>query len=125
DGVLLANGSTNGIAMAINRLAGPGDAVIVEEVSYPYAARYARAAGATVLTVPIGPDGMEVDELPATFARARDLDLRPRLVYTITTFQSPTGTVLDADRRVRLLEHCRAANVLVLDDNCYYHLWYD
>lgn len=125
NGVLLANGSTNGIAMAINHLAGPGDAVIVEEVSYPYAAKYARAAGATVLTVPIGPEGMEVDELEATFAAARSQGLRPRLVYTIATFQSPTGTVLDTDRRTRLIECCRASEVMILDDNCYYHLWFD
>jgi 2-aminoadipate transaminase len=125
DNLLLANGSTNGIAMAINAFLGPGDALIVEELSYPYAAQFARAAGATVLTVPVGAQGMEIDRLPAAFAAARRQGLRPRLVYTVATFHSPTGTVLPADQRRRLIELSREAGAVVVDDNCYYHLWYD
>jgi 2-aminoadipate transaminase len=124
DNVLLANGSTNGIAMAINAFLGPGDALIVEELSYPYAAQFARAAGAAVLTVPVGGEGMKVDQLPAVFAAARRQGLRPRLVYTVATFHSPTGTVLPAAQRRRLIEMSREAGAVVLDDNCYYHLWY-
>jgi 2-aminoadipate transaminase len=123
--LLLANGSTNGIAMAINAFLGPGDALIVEELSYPYAAQFARAAGAAVLTVPVGTDGMQVDQLPHAFAAARRQGLRPRVVYTVATFHSPTGTVLPAEQRRRLLEISREAGAVVLDDNCYYHLWYD
>lgn len=125
DNLLLANGSTNGIAMAINAFLGPGDVLIVEELSYPYAAQFARAAGATVLTVPVGGEGIKVDRLPAAFAAARRQGLRPRVVYTVATYHSPTGTVLPIEQRRRLIEISREAGAVVLDDNCYYHLWYD
>jgi 2-aminoadipate transaminase len=125
ENLLLANGSMNGISMAVNALVGPRDAVVVEAVSYPYARRFVEAAGGTVFTVPVDENGMDVDAVAERFARAEAAGLRPKLLYTVATFHSPTGTVLAGDRRERLVELARQFGVTVLDDNCYYHLFYD
>ena len=124
EGVLLANGSTNGIALAINAHVGPGDGAVVESMSYPYARRYLEAAGATVATVPLDDDGMDTVILER---RCEDLAADghpPRMIYTIPTYQSPTGTVLPLDRRRHLLEVARRFGTIVLEDNCYYQLFY-
>src|ERR1700722_4445357 len=122
--LLLANGSMNGISMAVNALVGPGDAAVVEAVSYPYARRFMEAAGATVFTVPIDENGIDVEAVGERFAHADAVGLRPMLVYTVATFHSPTGTVLASDRRQRLVELARHTGFTVLDENCYYHLFY-
>lgn len=125
DGVLLANGSMNGLSMAVRALVGPGDAVVVESVSYPYVRQFAETAGARVLSVPVDEEGMVVEELPRRLDEAEAAGLRPRLVYTVATFHSPTGTVLSTERRRRLVDLAAERGVIVLDDNCYYHLHYD
>jgi 2-aminoadipate transaminase len=125
DNVLLANGSMNGISMTINALVGPGDAAVVESVSYPYARQFMETAGCTVFTVPVDEDGMDVEQVAERFDQAREQGLHPRLVYTVSTFHSPTGTVLSLDRRRRLVELARQGDFTVFDDNAYYHLYYD
>ena len=125
DNVLLANGSMNGISMTVNALVGPGDAAVVESVSYPYARQFMETAGCTVFTVPVDRDGMDVEQVADRFDQARAQGLRPRMVYTVSTFHSPTGTVLSLPRRRRLVELARQMDFTVFDDNAYYHLYYD
>ena len=43
----------------------------------------------------------------------------PKLVYTIPTFQNPTGRTLSLDQRHALVELCRARGVLVFEDDPY------
>jgi 2-aminoadipate transaminase len=124
DDVLLASGSMNGISMTVNALVGPGDAAVVEAVSYPYARVFMEQAGCRVFTVPVDENGMDVEQIAGRFAEARDAGLRPRMLYTVSTFHSPTGTVLTMDRRRRLIELGREWDVTILDDSCYYHLYY-
>jgi 2-aminoadipate transaminase len=125
DQVLLASGSMNGISMTVNALVGPGDAAVVESVSYPYARQFMEVAGATVFTVPVDGDGMDVDRVAERFAEAKAAGLRPRLLYTVSTFHSPTGTVLSLDRRRQLVELARQWEFTVLDDSAYSHLYFD
>ncbi|WP_308297314.1 MULTISPECIES: aminotransferase class I/II-fold pyridoxal phosphate-dependent enzyme [unclassified Streptomyces] len=42
-----------------------------------------------------------------------------KLFYTVPIFQNPAGVTLAAERRLTVLEVCRRAGVLVLDDNPY------
>ncbi|HEX7094806.1 MAG TPA: PLP-dependent aminotransferase family protein [Acidimicrobiales bacterium] len=125
DDVLLVNGSTDGLALAVNTFVGPGDGALVEAATYPHTRRFMMGTGATVRTVPMDDDGMVVDELDDRLAALRDEGLRPKLIYTIPTFHAPTGTVLPLERRLRLLDIARRWNVIVLEDNCYYEFSYD
>ena len=42
-----------------------------------------------------------------------------KLLYTIATFQNPTGTTMSLEKRKRLLELASEYNVLILEDNPY------
>jgi 2-aminoadipate transaminase len=124
-GVVLANGSTDGLALAINAHLGPGDGAIVEAATYPYTRRFMAATGAVVRTVPLDEHGMVVDALPDALAALRDQGAEPKMIATIPSFHSPTGTLLPRDRRERLLELADEWDVLVLEDNCYHEFFYD
>ena len=125
DGVLLAQGSTDGLALAVRAHLGPADGAVLEAATYPHTRRFVVATGAQVATVPLDDDGMVVDELPGALARLRDDGVRPRMIATIPSFHSPTGTLLPRRRRERLLEIAREWDVLVLEDNCYHAFAYD
>ncbi len=125
DGVMLVNGSAQGIALAAHAFLDAGDGVVVEAASFPYAVGYFQATGATVLTAPVDGEGMVIDAVERRLREMLAAGIRPKLIYTIPTFQVPTGTCMPLARRLQLLALAKAWNVLILEDNCYHELRYD
>jgi 2-aminoadipate transaminase len=123
--VLLVNGSTDGLSLAVNTFLGRGDGAVVEAATYPHTRRFMVATGAEVRTVPMDQHGMDVDALDRVLQQLHDDGHPPKLVYTIPTFHAPTGTVLPLARRQQLLEVARRWGAVVLEDNCYYEFGYD
>ncbi len=119
DGILVTNGSVQGVALTIASFVGSNDAVFVEAATFPYATRFAEAAGGRVYPVPVEDDGMDLDELRRQIARAREAGHTPKLIYTIATFQMPTGKVLSLEKRRALLSLAAEENIVILEDNIY------
>jgi GntR family transcriptional regulator / MocR family aminotransferase len=63
DNICLTRGSQMAIYLAARILAGAGDTVVMEELSYPPAREAFRFAGAEVISVPLDGQGMRVDDL--------------------------------------------------------------
>ena len=124
-GVTLVNGSSDGLALAVNAFLGPGDGAVVEAATYPHTTHYMAMTGATVRTVPVDDQGMDVGRIEAQLDGLRADGLRPKMIYTIPTFHAPTGTVLPRKRREALVALARDQQVMVLEDNCYYEFAYD
>jgi 2-aminoadipate transaminase len=114
--VLLVNGSLQGLAYIAQHLflGSPGRA-LVEDPTYDRTLKSLRTFGATPVPVPVTDDGLDVDALE----RALGEGARPELLYLIPTFQNPGGTTLPAEGRRRVVELCREAGVLVLEDDPY------
>ena len=110
--IMILNGSQQGIDLVASTFVGPGDCVVLEEPVYPCTIDVFRKRGATIYTVPIDEEGMQVDQL------AKLCDSRPpKLIYTNPTFQNPTGTVMSIRRRVQLLELAQSYNSIILEDD--------
>lgn len=92
--VALTHGSQHGIAVAARLLVRPGDHVVVESPTFPGAIDAFARAGARITSVGTDAGGARLDELAAVLAQG---DVR--VVYTIPTCQSPTGTVMGTARR--------------------------
>ena len=125
DNVLLANGSSNALSLLSTALLDPGDGVVVEALSYPFMLSYLAARGAVLRTAPVDDDGMDIDAVEAQLQAFRAEGITPKLIYTIATFQVPTGTVLSLERRERLVRLAAEWNVFVIEDNCYYDMYLD
>lgn len=125
DGIILTSGSVQAIALAANAFLGKGDAAIVEASSFPYGMRYMESTGAVLATAAVDDDGMDVDEVERRLHELEARGLRPKLIYTIATFQLPTGTCLSLARRRQLLELAKQWNVIVLEDNVYGELRFE
>lgn len=118
--ILILSGSTQGIGLIGRFLLNPGDEVIVETPTYLGAIQTFRALGARVIGIPTDNEGMRVDLLEALLARRN-----PRLIYTLPTFQNPTGTVLSLERRKRLLHLARRYQIPILEDDPYSDLYFE
>jgi len=119
ENVILCSGSVQGISLAFNAFLEPGDGVIVEAASFPYALRYIEMRGGDIRTVPVDGDGIDVGAVEAQLKALRDEGIRPKMIYTIPTFQLPTGVCTSLDRRRRLLELADEYDVMVLEDHVY------
>ena len=97
----------------------PGDTVLVEEPSYLAALQAFQLAGATVVPVPCDDDGLDPDAAALLAERHG-----ARLLYTIPTFQNPTGRTLPLDRREALVALARGAGFWLLEDDPYGELRY-
>jgi 2-aminoadipate transaminase len=108
--VLLTSGSLQGFVFLAERLVRPGTRVLVEAPTYDRPLKILARLGAEVVGVPMDEDGLIPDELPeGDFA----------FLYTIPTFQNPSGRTLSLERRLRLAELARERGLLVLEDDPY------
>jgi 2-aminoadipate transaminase len=124
DGVILTSGSAHAIALGISAFVNKGDAVIMESMTFPYAARYMEMRGAEVHSVRVDTDGIDPDELEQCLVRMRSEGTRPKMLYTIPTFHMPTGATSPLSTRRRILELADEFDFLVIEDNIYADLRY-
>lgn len=118
--ILILSGSTQGIGLIGRFLLKPGDEVIVEVPTYLGAIQTFRALGARIIGIPTDNEGIRVDLLESVLARRQ-----PRFIYTLPTFQNPTGVVMSAERRRRLLLLARRYQIPILEDDAYGELYFE
>src|SRR5438874_10892566 len=106
--VVVTSGSLQGFAFLAEQLVRPGTRVLVEAPTYDRPLKILARLGTEVVGVPMDNDGLIPDELPeGDFA----------FLYTIPTFQNPSGRTLSLERRHRLAELARERHLLVLEDD--------
>jgi DNA-binding transcriptional MocR family regulator len=111
--VLITNGSLQGMVFLAERFA--GERVLVEEPTYDRPLKILSARGLEATPVAMDEEGLDLDAL----AQALDTGKKPAFLYTIPTFQNPSGRTLSADRRHRLVDVVRERELLVLEDDPY------
>lgn len=124
DSLIITSGSVQAIALAINALVNPGDGVLVEAATFPYALRYAKMRGADIRPVKIDQDGLDPDALELRLKEMRAAGVVPKLLYIVATFQLPTCVSTSEPRRRRILELADEYDFLILEDNIYGDLRY-
>jgi len=113
DRVVLTNGSLQGLAFLARRLV-PEGRVLVETPTYDRPLKLLAELGADVRGIPLDDEGLDVDALAAELRGAP-----VSFLYTIPTFQNPTGRTLSTDRRRRLVEIARENDLLIVEDDPY------
>lgn len=109
--VLITTGAQQAISLVIRALTRTGDAVAVEEVSFPGALDAISHAGADAVPVRMGPTGIDVEDLSHVL-RAK----HPRMLYVIPTFHNPTGLLLEPVERKRLARLIAETGTTTVDD---------
>ncbi|MBP1993590.1 aminotransferase-like domain-containing protein [Paenibacillus eucommiae] len=112
--MLLTTGSQQAIDLLTRIYIDPGDVILVEKPTYLAALQVFKARGASIYSVDSDQDGMDLEHLAAQIAKHK-----PKLVYVIPTFSNPTGKAWSIEKRKGLVEICRKANVLILEDDPY------
>ncbi|QOV36445.1 PLP-dependent aminotransferase family protein [Streptomyces ferrugineus] len=120
DDLLVTTGSQQGLSLLATALLEPGDTVLVEDPCYLAALQAFGLAGARIVAVPGDADGVDPRALEELVVRER-----PKLFYTVPTFQNPTGRTLPAERRAAVAEAAARCGVWIVEDDPYGELRYE
>ncbi|WP_395327458.1 PLP-dependent aminotransferase family protein [Novosphingobium sp. BL-8H] len=110
--ICITRGSQNGLFLALQVLIEPGDAVIVEELTYEPAVAAIRALGGKVIPVGLDEEGIDVAEVEAMCRRHS-----VRAIFVTPHHQFPTTIAMRPERRLQLLEVARQFGVAVIEDD--------
>jgi DNA-binding transcriptional MocR family regulator len=125
DDVVVTVGSQQAVDLVTRIFCDPGDVVICEAPSYVGALGVFRAYQCDVVHVEMDEHGLVPSALREAIATVQASGRRIKFVYTIPNYHNPAGVTLAPERRAQVLEICRAADVLVLEDNPYGLLGFD
>jgi DNA-binding transcriptional MocR family regulator len=125
DDVVVTTGSQQALDLVTRLFVNPGDVVLAESPSYVGALGVFKAYQADVVHVPMDEHGLVPEALREAIAAVTARGGRIKFLYTIPNFHNPAGVTLTWARRVEILEICRSAGILVLEDNPYGLLYFD
>lgn len=121
DDIMIVTGGQEAIDLALKTFTNEGDTVICENPSFVGALNDIRSYRQNLVGIPVDDDGMDIDALE----KALQTEKNVKLIYTIPTYQNPTGTTMSLERRKRMYELAVKYDVLILEDSPYFELRYD
>lgn len=117
--VLPVTGSTQAMDLLCKALINPGDVILVENPTFLGNMQCMHLYEAKLVPVESDENGIILEKLEAAIK-----EYHPKMLYTIPTFQNPTGKTLAADRRQPIAELAARYGMVVAEDDPYRDLRY-
>ena len=118
--LIVTTGSQQALDLIGKTMISPGDKVIVEGPTFLATIQCFRLYGAELISAPVDDNGVKTEELEKLMA-----EHQPKFVYLIPTFGNPSGALLSAERRLRVLEMAVKYQTLIVEDDPYGDLYFD
>lgn len=113
--VVVTNGCTEAVSLALRALVRPGDAVVVESPFYFGFVQLLEAIGCRVLEIPsCSGEGMSLEALRYALGQHE-----VKAVLCSPNFSNPTGSQMPEERKRELVELLAARNVPLIEDDIY------
>ncbi len=112
--ILVTAGAQQALDLLSKAMLRPGDTVFAEMPSYIGMRSVFTLHDARLFGVPMEADGINLD-IVAYYAQK----YRPRLLYTMPVYQTPTGISLSPEKRRRLLELAEQYDFYIIEDDLF------
>ena len=112
--LVVSAGASQALDLVCTRFARRGDTIFVEEPTYFLALEIFRDHGLQVVGIPIDEEGISIEALQDALVHHR-----PAFLYTVPSFQNPSGTTMSAARRGQLMAVSQAHDLLIIADEVY------
>jgi DNA-binding transcriptional MocR family regulator len=117
-------GASQGLELLCTAITRPGDVALVDQPTYHLALVLLADHGLELRAAPADPEGIDPDRTAVLVRQLRAAGRRVPLLYTVPTFNNPSGASLPVERRRRLVEALAGLTTIVEDDT-YRELAYD
>jgi 2-aminoadipate transaminase len=105
DRVIVTNGGAHGLALAVLGTLDAGDTIVVDDPVYPLFLRTLELVGVNVVGIPV--------------AERLRAGLRPKALFTVPTFQNPSGATLSAEKSAALVDLAEFYGFTIISDDPY------
>lgn len=124
--LLITSGACQAIDLIARILITDDTTVAIEAPTYMEALEIFQNYTHNFISIPVDRYGLQTLEFEEILIERKGKGLPlPRFLYTIPTFQNPTGTTMTLERRQHLLELASKYNFLILEDDAYGELCFD
>lgn len=123
DEIVVTCGAQQGLDLISKVFIDEGDTVLVENPSYLGALSSFKLFQADFVGIPLDDHGLKTHELEKVLKKFEKKSKRPFL-YTVPTFQNPTGMTMSLERRKELMELASRYDLVIVEDNPYGELRY-
>lgn len=114
DKIIVTTGAQQGVDLIAKMLVNINEDVVVEAPSFVGTLNSLRSYRANLIGVPVEDDGMDMEMLEETLKNNK-----VKLIYTIPTFQNPSGVTMTLEKRKKMLELASKYDAIILEDNPY------
>lgn len=114
DHLVITAGGIEAVYLVCAMLLNPGDVILVESPSFFHCVMSFEMFEARCIACETDENGLVMEDVEAKIK-----EYHPKMIYTIPTFQNPTGITMSEERRKRLAEIASAYDVMVLEDDPY------
>ena len=116
ENILITTGSLQALDLISVALLKPGATVYTEAATYLKSLQVFQSAAATLTGIPQDDAGLCYWQIPPH-------STTQQLLYTIPSFQNPTGSVMSLQRRQQLLQFAQKHQLPIIEDTAYQELW--
>src|SRR5690606_9005339 len=95
--VMILTGGLEAMNLMCQIFIEPGDVILVESPTFIHSVEVFEMFQANCIAVGMYDNGLMIHEL-----EKKIIEFKPKIVYTITTFQNPSGRTLSRDRRQKV-----------------------
>ena len=122
--LVITNGCTEALTLALRMTTRPGDVIAVESPTYFGVLQAAENLGVKVIEIPSHPrDGLSVEALHELLASRAGGSLRACVV--IPSFSNPNGSCMPPEARRSLVGLCNAHDLVLIEDDIYGDLQFE
>lgn len=118
--ILIVSGALQALQLISSGIVQSRSTVYMEAPSYLKSLNIFQSAGATLTGVPMDKSGILPWMIPN-----QPRDGTHSLLYTIPTYQNPTGIVMPESRRLEVLKYCSDQHMPIIEDDVFCDLWLD
>lgn len=117
--VMILTGGLEAMNLMCQIFIEPGDVILVESPTFIHSVEVFEMFQANCIAVEMDDNGLMVDDL-----EKKIIGYKPKMIYTIPTFQNPSGRTLSRERRQKVAELASEYDVIVLEDDPYRDIRY-
>jgi len=110
--ILVTNGTLQSLQLIFQTFSNPGDYIIAEDPTNSIILLFIKIFQLKIINIPVTNEGMDLSVLKRVLK-----EVPVRFIYTMPTFQNPTGISMPQANREEFLHICEDKNCIIIEDS--------
>jgi len=123
--LLITSGAQQALSLVALCFLDPGDTYLTTVPAYLGAIQAFHAYEANCESIPMNDGGIDTDSLRRNLKRLHRTGIIPKFIYTVPTFQNPSGETMSLSNRKELLDIASEYDFLIIEDDPYGELIFE